>query len=303
MNQTFETNNGNIKLDANMESNRDSFNQITKLQQSIGKEIDEVFNEISFNRPKRALIGGVGRLGHFMFGLLSEHEEDKINDKIYDLNQNEIHLHTQIDHSVSYINNVEQGVVNNTHHIAEIIDEFNLKIKNITSYIIGNSAAVDFKLSEISHALELSRIINNMYTAFLNQKDSITRFRSGIESALHNKLSTFLVSNDLFYEYLGKIIMKLPESFNFVLPLNRQNINVIRNSAVVTFKRVNDFFRLYISIVIINARDIFDKYVIVSVPVYNRELNVNENYNLPSLLYIDKDKKLLYTVFLRYNII
>ena len=207
---------------------RDHYYILTEEQQNIkriGQDIQlliwDLRNMSSFSRNnwemkyrrKRSLLGPLGSVFKYVFGLRTEEDGEKVRQRLAELNKGEENIKHYVNDQMTIVKTSRSEIIANRlaiRNVTESINDYIRSMKNIIwHYVIPNQQVI-YRSIDLIHAKE----------AFIYEYNKLTReidlLHRGLESALAGFLTPSLLTPELLRQAIVGIRNQLPKGLNLI---------------------------------------------------------------------------------------
>lgn len=212
-------------------------------------------------RQKRGLINAVGKINKWLFGSLDSDDEQKYDQYLNVISNNQKTLQTEMQHSITILSNVTQIYATHLNKIEE-----NQKI------IRNKLALLDAKQITISDTLYISLIIDNINNQLLKIKTILLNIQTAISFARLNIMHNTIINEFQLKELLNNLPKEHTIQFSKIINYYKIMIPQVKITK-------NKFIIFAIHVPMVHPIQ-FTMYKILPIPILNQTFLIPKPYVL-----------------------
>ncbi|XP_072152494.1 uncharacterized protein [Bemisia tabaci] len=244
--------------------------------QNLRDEINELSTE-SLIREKRnfAPFGFIGSSFHYLFGLSTDEETSKLNNKLLNLKAVTSENHHDIEQQISIlgdIHNFEEKSKNIIQDIAKATEHIDEKFEKVANTYINET---NFKFIMVSKYFDVSFFLKEIQFSILQIKDNIFKLKIALQSAAHGTLTEFLMSKRKLLSVLSKIQAHLPPQYSLIFPIRSTQISKFYNLISCHAILIDNKIRIFLNIPLKTENRVFDLYKLAPLPHNVKNVSVS----------------------------
>jgi hypothetical protein len=254
-----------------------NFSHINELQQveillnKLGNAVKS-FREILLPRvdARRSILNAAGSVFKFLFGPATMADVSNFYNTVQDLYKNQDEIVHSVNDQLTYLKSLDTTVKFNT-KVVEIISE---KIKSVMLDFGKWTNKVDMTTqwlnATIFNQTSIFNYIRQLELEVLELQMRVKELVHGVEQSLTGRLSLSLISPDVLLEILRNITFFLPDGYNLISGLHRNNMYYYYEYSSIALMAHHHSVRLIVSVPLKTSDRIFNIYKIFTLPYKSR---------------------------------